>query len=188
MVAASERRLRGNKVISTLDPPVTIRVDRALFPLGRLTFTLSGVAEVELFAFLQGRSQQADRLLVIQFEHFRDDNAYSYAYPQARPIEIAGLPFLTDSMQLPLVSPVPDSDIGQLLGLVQARGYHLPPYAVVQRFVHLADAAHRKALQILYVEAAHPAGAWPHPDAAAHRAFQERALSTFRLKPTAPAT
>jgi hypothetical protein len=184
MAVASERRFRGNKVVSTLDPPVTIRVDRALLPLGRLRFTLSGVAEVELFAFLQGRAQQADRLLVIQFERLRDDNNYNYAYPQARPIEIGGLPFVTDAMQMSLVSPVPDSDIGQLLGLVQARGYHMPSYAIVQRFIHLADDTHRKELLLLYAEAVPPGACSPSHDAATHQAFQDRALASFKLKPT----
>jgi len=69
----------GNRVISHNAPHFAINVDDAFLYLGRTDFILFGAADVQRFYFAVGNEERAlTRLLVVQFEQYRDTNEYTY--------------------------------------------------------------------------------------------------------------
>ena len=142
-----------------------------------MEFPLYNLAAVQAFVFAERDPRQSARYLIVQFEEYLDTNEYVYQYDQAEPITIAGLPFVTD-MQVMTLDPLPpvESDTGRILGMLLEKGFPLSAHALVRRFVHFPDEAHRKELLVQYAEAQGDQPVDPH-------GFLERALASFAIVP-----
>ena len=80
--ALAARSIAGNTIVSSTNPPMGIRVDRDLPYVGRLTFPLKDVAEVERFVFARaGKDGHVRALFIAQFESLlpKAKNDYSFA-------------------------------------------------------------------------------------------------------------
>lgn len=67
-----------NRVSSQSAPNISIHVDESFTYLGRTDFILFGAADVQRFYFAVGNAErQVTRMLVVQFEQYRDTNTYN---------------------------------------------------------------------------------------------------------------
>ncbi len=177
--ADSRLSIEGRTVLSGGMPAVRIGVADDFTFLGRLQFILSGVARVDSFVFAAGKERDPGQLLVIQFEGYLADNAYTYDYSFAETVTLDDRTFHTDTAVIDLTSlPPPDSDMGRVLALVKAEGYAVPDRAAVQRFVYLTDEEKRNELFMLYAEGLDDAG----PELASWNEARRRALKCFTLR------
>ena len=186
------RRLEGHTLVSDRMPAIRIRVDDAFEYVDRLRFVLYGAAQVELFLFAAHDHRRVDRLVLVQFEGYLDDNDHVYDYPVTETVTLGGEVYLVDTMPLTLdAPPPPGSEFALVLALLRERGYTLPTVAVGQRFVRVLDEARRNEILIFYVETFDQAllavgevavpGRDVEPPAALIRVVRERALGSFTI-------
>ena len=102
---APSRSVDGRRVTSTQDPEISILVSDAFTFIGQASFALGDAADAEAFVFVDVEENAARRMLVVQFERYRDDNDEHYSYPHAEPIVLEGLGFLTDASVICLDQP-----------------------------------------------------------------------------------
>ena len=192
MSTEPNRHVEGRTLVSDRMPAIRIRVDDAFEYVDRLRFVLYGAAQVELFLFAAHDHRRVDRLVLVQFEGYLDDNDHVYDYPITEAVTLGGDVYLVDTLALSLTPPPPpDSDFGRVLALLRERRYILPLGAIVQRFVRVLDEARRNEILICYGEATDEPGpangevAVPgraaEPSLAHIRELRERALDSFSV-------
>ena len=179
-----ERYVRGNVVISPGDPRVRVVVPRSAQYVGTDRWVLFGIANCELFAFVQADSQKdVRRLYWVQFEgYIRSMPKLQHEYTSTRHAMFGGLDFYVDTWmesnaearKAPNLKPleayirskgyaVPagirsGSDEQHIDALIRAAGYNMPNETMAVRLVHLTDSSKRKELMIIYTEDLTPTG------------------------------
>ena len=193
--AAARRYATGNAVYSSADPHVRVAVPNTARYVGTDSWILYGIAHCEQFVYAHAAADGiAKRLYWIQFESYvASMPKLHHLYTSARHASIGGLDFYVDawtesngkpnahaadtaSLETYLRSKgyaVPaairsGSDEQHVDALLASGGLRLPATTMSVRLVHLADAAKRKELMIIYSEDAGAAGIVPadtHPGA-----------------------
>jgi len=151
---APEREAGGNFVISGRNPAVRIELPKSMQYLGADRFVLYGIADCELYVFVEAESQRKiERLYWLQFEGIlptRPDLHHRYDSP--RHMTIGGLDFYVDAwVAAKDQKTTPGSDLEHVQSLIRAKDYRMPTEMMVVRLVHLMDEK-RKELMIIYAE------------------------------------
>jgi hypothetical protein len=173
------RTVNGNVVSSSADPAVQIEVPKQARYVGTGAWVLYGIANCRQFVFAEPDANNTiERLYWIQFEAYVSSMPkLHHLYTSTRHAALGGLDFYVDtwieqndrpnahaadiaSLESYLHSKgyaVPaainsGSDEEHVDALLAARHYRLPPITASVRLVHLADAAARKELMIIYTE------------------------------------
>jgi hypothetical protein len=183
-IAAPVRGVHGNVVTSTQEPRVYVRIPQTARYVGSDRWVLFGIANCQLFAFVQPDSQRrVQRLYWVQFEGYLPTMPkLQHEYKPTRHATLAGMDFYVDTW-LERSNPsgaaaqdlraleawirakgyaVPEgintgSDEQHLNALLHAGGYVLPSSMMSVRFVHVLDNK-RKELMIIYSEDLAPTG------------------------------
>jgi hypothetical protein len=183
-IAAPIRSVQGNVVTSTQKPRVHIQVPRTVHYVGSDRWVLFGIADCQLFAFVQADSRKhVQRLYWVQFEGYLPSMPkLQHEYRSTRHATLAGMDFYVDtwlerndsagprSQDLRALEAwvrakgyaVPEgintgSDEQHIAALLRANGYALAPAMMSVRFVHLLDNK-RRELMIIYSEDLAPTG------------------------------
>ncbi len=184
VIATPMRNVQGNVVTSTQEPHAQIQVPQAVHYVGSDRWVLFGIANCQLFAFVQADSRKrVQRLYWVQFEGYLPSMPrLQHEYEATRHATLGGMDFFVDtwldtndsadvsSQDLLALEAwirgkgyaVPDgintgSDNQHIVALIRANGYTLPPAMMSVRFVHLLDNK-RKELMIIYSEDLAPTG------------------------------
>ncbi len=152
-----ERKVRGNDLVSTRDPAVTLRFDPAYDYAGGQKFVLYGVADVEQHFFVESTpGGELGSVYWIQFEAYRPDNDYAYDY-DASPLRLTlgDFEFYTDTVPAefdPDAKRARGTDGAMARALLASKGYRLPRHFAYARLVYLTDETKRKELMIIFVD------------------------------------
>jgi hypothetical protein len=169
--------VHGNTVISDRDPHVRVAVPASARYAGSDRFTLFGIANCRLFAFVQSDARKSvQKLYWIQFEGYLPSlPKLQHTYTSTNHAKLGGLDFYVDiwtESSLPRRPDLTDlksalrakgyamrahadkhSDYQHIYALLQSKGYRLPERMSSVRLVHLLDNK-RKELMIIYSEPA----------------------------------
>jgi hypothetical protein len=153
-VAAPERQVSGNRLISKSDPAVVIEVPKAAKYLGAERWNLYDVADCELHLFVEvDDDKQVERLYWIQFEGYLPTNTHSYDYSKDDSVTFAGRTFHKRTYVGPTNNTPRAGGDGERVRQMLARaGYRLAPEVMNVRLVHLLDDTKRKELMFIYGE------------------------------------
>src|SRR5579859_8229404 len=137
--APPERKAVGNIVTSERDPAVRIELPKAAQYVGADRWTLYGIADCELHAFVEADAQKnVQRLYWIQFEGYlpsKPDLAHTYDSP--RHTTIGGLDFFVDTWpRADGEKTNPGSDRERIEALIRGKGYKMPAGMMYVRLVH----------------------------------------------------
>lgn len=185
----------GNNIVtSSAEPRVRVELPKEAQYAGTDRWVLFGIANCELFAFVQADAQnRVHRLYWVQFEGYLP--AYpklQHTYTSTRHATLGGLDFYVDTWieRYGANGPQPP-DTAALASAIRAKGYAVPPgihtgsddqhiYALIHakgytlprqmssvRFVHLLDDK-RKELMIIYSEDLHAGNTIQHAKTAVH--------------------
>jgi hypothetical protein len=150
------RTVENNLLFSEALPPVTMKIDDAFDYVGRLQFILYDLADVDLFVFaVPGPAGEVERLLLVQFERFLDDNERTYNYNSPLTVLLGDHEYQYNSAVVHIPSMLeerPDSDSARALALLHEKGYQPGDDYIYTRFVRLIDEARRKELLFSYSE------------------------------------
>ena len=80
-----QRFVKGRCFTSLLDPSIQIEFDPAFTYVGNVEFDLKGIAYVDRHVFVVAKKQQVERVIVLQFEGFLDNNQKTYSYLPTKP-------------------------------------------------------------------------------------------------------
>jgi hypothetical protein len=151
---APERLVRGNRLISTTNPAVEIRLPRTAHHLGADRWNLYDIADAELHVFVEAdRNRMVKALYWIQFEGYLPSNTHIYNYTNDEPVTFAGRPFWQRATFGPTGrTPRAGSDVEHVHALVNKSGYRMPAETMNVRLVHLLDDARRQELMFIYAE------------------------------------
>jgi hypothetical protein len=169
--------VHANTVTSDRDPHVRVAVPATARYAGSDRFTLFGIANCRLFAFVQTDARKrVQKLYWIQFEGYLPSlPKLQHTYNSTQHANLGGLDFYVDTWTESSLPRTPDltdlnaalrakgyampahadthSDYQHMYALLQSKGYKLPERASSVRFVHLLDNK-RKELMIIYSEPA----------------------------------
>jgi hypothetical protein len=153
--APPQRKVEGNAIISTSDPPARIELLTSPIYVGADRWILYGMANCELHAFVQADTQKkVQRLYWVQFESYLPTRPeLHHTYDSPRHIQIGGLDFYVDTWVEPTSDHIKqDSDTEHIHNILQTHGYKLPSGMTSVRLVHLLDDQRRKELMFIYSE------------------------------------
>jgi hypothetical protein len=175
-IASPTRSVQGNVVTSTQEPRVRIQLAQTYHYVGADRWVLFGIANCQLFAFVQADSRKrVQRLYWVQFEGYLPSMPrLQHEYRSTRHATLAGMDFYVDTwFDRNDAARVPSPDLRALEAWVRAKGYSvpkgintgsdeqhitallhsagytLPPEMMSVRLVHLLDGK-RKELMIIY--------------------------------------
>ncbi len=175
--AYPQRTVTGNIVSSDREPNVRITLPRNASYVGTEKWVLFGIANCQLFAFVEANAQKAVRRLYwIQFEGYIPSMPrLHHTYDSKEHATLGGMDFFVDTwVQAGKASkadtkPLADiikakgyavpaginsgSDEQHIYALIESKGYTLPPALRSVRLVHTLD-DQRKELMLIYSEAA----------------------------------
>src|SRR5579859_747124 len=159
--APPERKAVGNIVTSERDPAVRIELPKAAQYVGADRWTLYGIADCELHAFVEADAQKnVQRLYWVQFEGYlpsRPDLHHTYDSPKHA--TIGEMDFYVDTwVRTKDATTESGSDREHIEALLRAKGYRMPEAMMYVRLVHLLDKENRKELMIIYGEDLAPTG------------------------------
>jgi hypothetical protein len=198
-IAPPERNVTGNVVTSERDPAVRIELPKTARYAGADRWVLYGVADCELYAFVEVDAQKnVQRLYWVQFEGYlpsRPDLHHTYDSPKHA--TLGGMDFYVDTwVRAKDATTEPGSDREHIEALIRAKGYRMPEAMAYVRLVHLLDNEKRKELMIIYGADLAPTGftaaelseggkardRWP----AMADVMLERAQKRVTIEPTKP--
>jgi hypothetical protein len=154
-VAAPERTVENNIIISERDLGVRIELPRSVQYVGADRWVLYGIADCELHAFVEADSQKnVQRLYWVQFEGYLPTKPeLKHQYDSPWHTTIGGLDFYVDtSIGAREDKVTPGSDSEHIRALIREKGYKMPAGMMYVRLVHLLDEQKRKELMIIYGE------------------------------------
>jgi len=159
--APPERKVRGNLITSERDPAVRIELPKAAQHVGADRWTLYGIADCELHAFVEADPQKnVQRLYWVQFEGYlpsRPDLHHTYDSPKHA--TIGGMDFYVDTwVRRKDATTESGSDREHIEALLRAKGYRMPEAMMYVRLVHLLDKEKRNELMIIYGDDLAPTG------------------------------
>lgn len=148
------RAIEYNVLVSEDDPAVKVRFAEGFSFVGELEFILYDVAYVNLFVFVTEEPTRSAQI-VVQFEHYLEDNDHTYNYESPRRITLGEHEYIYDVQAFNVPAAVaqrPDSDAAQVMRLGSDKGYKVPEEAIFARFVRMLDDTNRRELLIIYSE------------------------------------
>jgi hypothetical protein len=149
---ATLRRVEGRTLNSPSSPRATLEVSEGFRYVGGQRFVLYGLADAEQHFFVDaGSDRVVHRLYWMQFESYLPDNDRYYQYTSPDVRHIGPLEFIVDVLTQPRPSR-PDSDSAHMRAFLEQHGLTLTDRANTVRFAHMADAAKRSELLIIYRE------------------------------------
>lgn len=156
-----ERKVAANVVVSEHDPAVRVGLPKAVQYVGADRWTLYGIADCELHAFVEADAQKnVQRLYWVQFEGYLPSRPeLHHTYDSPKHATIGGLDFYVDTWVRTKDATVDSgSDREHIEALVRGKGYHMPQAMMYVRLVHLLDKEKRKELMIIYGKDLAPTG------------------------------
>ena len=159
--APPERKVVANVVVSEHDPAVRIGLPKAAQHVGADRWTLYGIADCELHAFVEADAQKnVQRLYWVQFEGYVPSRPeLHHTYDSPKHATIGGLDFYVDTWVRPKDAKIDSgSDREHIEALITAKGYRMPQAMMYVRLVHLLDKEKRKELMIIYGDDLAPTG------------------------------
>ncbi|HEX8228710.1 MAG TPA: hypothetical protein VF826_05275 [Chloroflexia bacterium] len=148
------RSVEDNMLVSADDPTIKVRVADGFSFVGELEFILYDVAYVNLFVLVREEPTRPAQI-VMQFEHYLEDNDHTYSYESPGRITLGEHEYIYDVQAVNVPAAVaqrPDSDAAQVMRLVSEKGYPMPEEAIFARFVRMLDDTNRRELLIIYSE------------------------------------
>lgn len=156
--AAPLREVKGDTLVSTADPAVSLVFDKAFRYAGGQTIDIQKVAGAEQHFFVDAAPDRSIRRFYwVQFEHFYPDNTHTYEFskiPQ-KPVSIGRLAFAGDvrvRADYFTMDQRPGSDSKAAEDFLRAKGFKLDGTFVTLRLFHLPDDTKRRELMIIYGE------------------------------------
>lgn len=159
--APPERKVAGSVVVSEHDPAVRIGLPKDVQYVGADRWTLYGIADCELHAFVEADAQKnVQRLYWVQFEGYVPSRPeLHHTYDSPKHATIGGLDFYVDTWIRTKDAKIDSgSDREHIEALMRAKGYEMPQAMMYVRLVHLLDKEKRKELMIIYGEDLAPTG------------------------------
>src|SRR4030095_5927151 len=90
--AQAPRTVKGQELVSTQQPAVRLKFDKAFKYVGTQTFVLYDVANAEQHFFVDADNDgRIKRLYWVQFEGYLPSNTHSYDYKSEKKVAIGGL-------------------------------------------------------------------------------------------------
>jgi hypothetical protein len=159
--ARPTRRVVDNVVISERSPAVRIELPKAVQYVGADRWVLYGIADCELYAFVEADAQgNVQRLYWVQFEGYlpsRPDLHHTYDSPKHA--TLGGMDFYVDTwVRTRDAATDAGSDREHIESLIRGKGYRMPEAMMYVRLVHLLDKEKRKELMVIYGEDLGPSG------------------------------
>jgi hypothetical protein len=152
----SSRTVNGQELVSTQQPAMRLKFDKAFKYVGAQSFVLYDVANAEQHFFVDADKEgRIKRLYWIQFEGYLPSNTHTYDYESEKKVDIGGLSFFADAFarNVKLNPGRADSDGSRSRAFLQAKGFRMAGDEIMmQRLVHLTDATNRNELMIIYLE------------------------------------
>jgi len=155
MTASPKRTIRDNIITSPAQPAIKLHIADSFTYVGRLKFIIKQVAEAEVFIFVSADSdKKIDRILIVQFEGWLDDNAYTYNYPVRHTVILGEHEYVHDTFVYPsaLDDAEPESDSAQTRNFIAQQGYTLPTEVISCRFIRALDTTRRTEILFSYAE------------------------------------
>lgn len=153
---AQTRPVRGQILISTQLPSVSLEFEKPFKYVGGHSFVLYEVANAEQHFFVDADKEgRIKRMYWVQFEGYLPSNSHVYDYQATKVVNIGGLDFIADAnvRNIKANPGRPDSDGNRARAFLVSKGYRLGSDEVMtQRLVHLADPEKRNELMIIYLE------------------------------------
>jgi hypothetical protein len=150
------RTVNGQELVSTQEPAVRLKFDKAFKYAGSQTFVLYEVANAEQHFFVDAdKDGRIKRLYWIQFEGYLPGNTHTYDYKSEKKVDIGGLNFFADAYarNVKLNPGRANSDGSRGRDFLQAKGFRMASDEIImQRLVHLTDETKRSELMIIYME------------------------------------
>lgn len=150
-----QRFVKGRCFTSRLNPSIQIEFDPAFIYVGNVEFDLKGVARADRHVFVVANKQQVERMIVLQFEGFLDNNQMTYSYLPRNPVDLGGKIYGHDNSFFSIAAEVaehPGAEIDHTARLLESHGYHLEDEQMTARFERIIDAARRNEFLIFYHE------------------------------------
>lgn len=155
-ILAQTRPVRGQILVSTQLPSVSLEFAKPFKYVGGHSFVLYEVANAEQHFFVDAEKDgRIKRMYWVQFEGYLPSNSHVYDYQATKIVNIGGLEFIADAYARNLKANPgrPDSDGNRARAFLISKGYRLGSDDVLtQRLVHLADHEKRNELMIIYLE------------------------------------
>ena len=152
-IAAAQRTVEGNRIISKALPAAVLEVTKELEYAGTQSFELYNVANVEQHFFVEREGNRIKRALWIQFEGYKPDNTNTYNYRDST-VAHSGQTWhrrILANKVLPTESR-PDSDGARFRAFIREKGWSLGPDVLNERLVWILDTPARNELMLIYIE------------------------------------
>ena len=194
--SVARRSVADNVLTSREDPPIRVRVDRALSYLGHLRFPLKGTACVERHFFARAENGRVRQLFIFQFEGFLDDNSKVYRWTVRNPHRLGAEDYhfntwFFDSARLNAAEP--DSESAKTDAFLRSNGLHLDAELMMARFARIVGEDKRHEFILFYMEPLKETGmrVADFPDGGPSNSSQkelaaklkERAVASFEVLP-----
>jgi hypothetical protein len=191
-LASAQRTVEGNRIISKAFPAAVLEIADGMTYAGTQSFDLYNVANAEQHFFVERDGDRVKRMLWIQFEGYKPDNANSYNYKDPI-LQYSGVNWhwRVGPFHIPEAEARPESDGARARALIKAKGWQFGPDVAMERLVWIVDLPARNELMIIYMEDLADHGltaadlrvggkAYDRWGSFAS-AFQQRALASFRV-------
>jgi hypothetical protein len=163
--AASQREpryVRDNVLVSTLLPPIEVRVSKDFRYVGSFPFEIGSIAAGERYVFADVDGGLVRRMVIAQFESFlpSSDEIYRYDFTRAREWNGYRVRENEFAYNEPRYSREHPGNEGALTAaFLRRQGLQVPAEWMVSRFVMLGDETRKHELILFYLEDLRLAGA-----------------------------
>ena len=146
----------NNRIISLVNPAVTIAVDKQIKYLGKIDFPLKNIVRVQRFIFVDAdETRHIQRMFIAQFEGFLSGVDDIYRYRIENPINLGGADYRHNIWFYDVAKAgkeEPEAEAARTRAFVESRGYHLDDQLMMSRFARPVDVAKRHELILFYWE------------------------------------
>jgi hypothetical protein len=132
-----------------------MEVDPAFTYVGNITFELKSIALVDRHVFVDATDGRINRMIVLQFEGFLDDNDHTYVWEITNPIVLGGKAYKHNLYLFDVSEAIagdPGAETDHTAAFLEREGYQLENEQMMSRFARIVDAARRHELIIFYHE------------------------------------
>ena len=157
--ALAARSITGNTIVSPTNPPLRIRVSKDLPCVGRLTFRLKDVAEVERFVFARrGEDGRVRALFIAQFESLLPAAAKGYTFAIEDSTRLGAHAYQTNTGWFNFAQAAaakPGFEADQTRKFLSGHGLKVEGEDfLAARYARITDATKRNELILFYYESA----------------------------------
>jgi len=150
-----ERGFENGVFTSERFPLIRMKVDPAFTYIGSVTFELKSIALVDRHIFVDADGERINRMIVLQFEGFLDNNDHTYLWGVTNPISLGEHDykhntFFFDTSRA--IAENPGAETDHTVAFLERERYQLASEQMVSRFARVVDAARRHELIIFYHE------------------------------------